>query len=228
MINVFLDIETAPTTDAALIAEIEAGVTAPAQYKKPESIEAWMAENGAKAKAEAVGRTALDGTFGELLCIGYAVEDRRARVVWRGAHREGTLLRRFARQLMADLNEQGLTGTVRWVGHNVTDFDLPFLFKRSVVCGVATPFLVADGDFRRISYDTMRAWAGWKGYVKQTDLERALGIAREDEIDGSQVATARPEQVIRHCRQDVQNVRKIYKRLQGGVNRYAIQQEDAA
>lgn len=219
MINVYLDLETGPTRDPELINEIAAGVTAPAQYKKPESIEAWMAENGARAKDEAIAKTALDGTYGELLCIGYAIEDRRARVVWRGSQREGTLLRRFARQLLADLGSHELTGSVRWIGHNVIDFDLPFMFKRAVINGVDLPFMVTDGDFRRIAFDTMRAWAGYRGYVKQTELERALGIRRKDEIDGSMVATATPQQVIAHCRQDVQNVRKIHLRLERAVNR---------
>lgn len=52
--NIYLDIETLPTTDQEIIAEIEAGIKAPANYSKPETIAKWMEENKEKAVKEAV------------------------------------------------------------------------------------------------------------------------------------------------------------------------------
>ena len=45
MMNIYLDIETIPSQDPALLAKFRGEVTAPATYKKPESIAEWLAEN---------------------------------------------------------------------------------------------------------------------------------------------------------------------------------------
>ena len=45
MTLLFCDIETLPTTDMEVIAEIAASIKPPGTIKKPESVAAWMAQN---------------------------------------------------------------------------------------------------------------------------------------------------------------------------------------
>jgi uncharacterized protein YprB with RNaseH-like and TPR domain len=67
-------------------------------------------------------------------------------------------------------------------------------------------------------FDTMKEWAGYKERIKQTDLELAFGIPRADDITGADVARMYAEGKIdvieNHCRQDVENLRTIYRRMQ--------------
>ena len=73
--NLYLDIETIPAQDPAIHAMIAERVTAPASYKKPETIAKWEAEEKPAAVAKAIADTSFDGGLGEVCCIGC----RRAR-----------------------------------------------------------------------------------------------------------------------------------------------------
>lgn len=71
----YLDIETIPCSDPEFIAQVEAGIAAPAQHKKPESIAEWMAANKEQAVKDAVAKTSFDGLYGSIACICYAFDD---------------------------------------------------------------------------------------------------------------------------------------------------------
>ena len=58
------DIETSPTTDEKVIAELVETVQPPANYKKPDTIEKWMDEHAQEKAQELINRTALDGSYG--------------------------------------------------------------------------------------------------------------------------------------------------------------------
>jgi len=65
-----IDIETKPSTDDVVIQRIRDSIKPPAQYKKPESIEKWIKENGEAKAQELIDRTALDSSSGTIFCIG--------------------------------------------------------------------------------------------------------------------------------------------------------------
>src|SRR5574343_1176148 len=73
--RVIFDIETAPIDGAAEFIE---PATAPANYKDPEKIAAYIAEKN----DEAVGRCALDPDLCRVVAIGAWREDCRAESVW--------------------------------------------------------------------------------------------------------------------------------------------------
>lgn len=226
MIEIFLDIETLPTSNQVIRDRVSAGVTAPGNYKKPESIAEWMATEGEKAKQEAINKTALDGTWGEVLMIGLAVADGPVNVLKR-ASSEADLLTGFGETLNRLCSEETATGNWQhsavYVGHNLQDFDLRFLWQRSKVLGVKLPFKLPVGkpNYNQgpFVYDTMKEWAGYNGRIKQTDLELAFGIPRTDDITGADVARMYAEGKLdvieNHCRQDVENMRTIYRRMNG-------------
>lgn len=112
-----------------------------------------------------------------------------------------------------------------FIGHNVREFDLRFLFQRAVILGVRPPFHLPH-DVRPGSdrvFDTMTAWAGWGGRISLDRLCTALNIPGKgselggEDIDGSKVwdlyRDGRAEDVAIYCRADVERVRHVHRRL---------------
>ena len=71
--KLYFDIETIPTTNQAITDKIRAEISAPANYTKPESIAKWFEENAESAYQEKYRKTALDGLYGEIISIAWAV-----------------------------------------------------------------------------------------------------------------------------------------------------------
>lgn len=219
--RIYVDIETRATEIPAVLARVTAGVRPPSNYKSPEAIAKWWAEQGEAQKAEAVNKTALDGTFGQIICIGWAIEDDPVVVTCGGSERE--LLQQWGADLAEAARRHAGGDThmwdtrVTWIGHNVQDFDIRFLWQRSRINDVRLPFRLPLDRYPKGPwlYDTMKEWSGWGKYVKQTDLELAFGLDRSDPLarGGADVATASLEDTVAHCREDVRLLREIYRRL---------------
>jgi hypothetical protein len=222
-IELGIDIETVPTSRADIQARCVAKVAPPGQYKKPESIAQWWVSEGDVKKQEAIANTALDGTWGEILCIGFFVDDEPVEVLTRDGT-EHALLTQFGELVEAKCKAADRSGDMwqvitRWIGHNIIDFDLRFLWQRQKLLGVKFPFNLPMQRNQSNVYDTMKEWAGWRDRVSQKDLELAFGIERDDPLPlgGEDVFAAyqagRIDDIAEHCRQDVENLRKIYRRM---------------
>lgn len=218
--NLFLDIETIPPAAGDHMARIRAEIKPPGQYKKPESIAQWMAEQGDSAAAEEFGKLALDGLYGEVCVVGFALDDGAVRTVTKQTTEKDLLDTAFRLiDEAATVEPSGATHSVVVVGHNI-EWDTRFLFQRAVRLGVRVPRCMrrAFEDPRNHVYDTMRQWAGYKGFVKCKDLSRELLGDPCDDIDGSQVATAWKENqslVEQHCARDVARVRNLHNLFTG-------------
>lgn len=225
-IDIFFDMETIPTQRADIQARCVADVAPPGNYKKPESIAQWWASEGDAKKAEAISRTALDGTWGEILCIGYAINDGDVQIIGRGLT-EADLLNTFGLMLASQCAKQVASGDLweplaKWIGHNIIDFDLRFLWQRSRILGQFLPFnlpIHRTDHYGPKVYDTMKEWAGYKDRVSQVDLELAFGITRQDPLPngGADVFDAyqqgRIDDIKEHCRLDITGLRQIYRRM---------------
>lgn len=212
MSTLFIDIETQRTDNPAVIRRLQDAVKPPGQYKKPESIAQWMAAEGAAARVEAVAKTALDGTYGRLATIGYALNDDEPVILGGPDVDENTLLLELRAMLMA--RRPG--DVFDFVAFN-GDFDFRFLRQRAIIKQIPMSLLLPHLDKRGSYFDPMHEWAGYRGYISQADLEVALGIPRDDDIDGSQVGEAIDagdwDRVIKHNREDIIGLRKIYRRM---------------
>lgn len=223
MIEIYLDIETIPTSRADIQARCVADVAPPGNYKKEETIAQWWASEGEAKKSEAIARTALDGTWGEVVCIGYAVNDNPATVLTRMSS-ESDLLMRFGVALDAECRAADRSSDMwqiiaKWIGHNIIDFDLRFLWQRTKLNGLTLPFgLPIDRNSSHV-FDTMKEWAGYRDRVSQCDLELAFGIERTDPLPegGADVFQAYKEgrltDIAAHCRADIENLRTLYRRM---------------
>lgn len=206
----FFDIETQRTGDPAVIARLQGNIKPPGNYKKPESIAQWWASEGVALKAEAANKTALDGTYGRLATFGYAVADGDIKVIGGAGTSEQELLEGV---LMAFAEAHA----DRYVAFN-GEFDVRFLYKRFVINMVDPPAIFKRLLLERDAlFDPMRIWEGFRGYISQADLEYALGIQRNDKIDGSMVGDHIDigdwDTVRNHNSEDIRCLREIYRRL---------------
>lgn len=223
--QVFLDIESIPSQSESVRAEIEASISPPASYKKHETIFAWELDEKPKLVEEAWRKTALSGDRGEIVCIAAAVNNEVVISWQRGLNsNEEYVISGFFKWLKLVAFEPGRPSAVTFVGHNVKDFDLRFLFQRAVIHGIRPPIhLPHDARYNgdRV-FDTMTAWAGWGQRISLARLCTALGLPMKgeeigEEIDGGMVwdfvKSGRIDEVAAYCRGDVERVRAIYKRL---------------
>lgn len=247
--KVFIDIETIPGQNHDLQAEIAKQFPevppyeepkCPRTIKKPETIKEWQ-ENTLPGLREAAAlkhqeevnkrqaaieeawrKTGLYGDQGEIICIGWAIEDAEPTVLHRQLNgSEVDLLTMFYKTLHTQLNKRHPS----WVGHNVT-FDLRFLFHRSVILGIR-PYVSLHLDAKPWSeqvQDTMIMWAGLRDKVSLDRICKALGIQGKggdlpdgEYIDGSKVwdfvKRGEIEKVAAYCKADVIRCREAYKRM---------------
>lgn len=176
--NLKIDIETIPSGDPD---DIE--VKAPTNYKKPEAIQKYVDEH----RDEEYRKGALKGISGEICSIAWQLQSDPIKAVTRDSTlSEADLLQRFFDSITKDQEYPRL----KWIGHNLLDFDLRFLKQRCWVNRVSPPVMIpADAKHGDWAFDTMKEWAGWKGYVSQDALYKALGGQpyEDDDIDGSMV-----------------------------------------
>lgn len=187
-------------------------------------------------------KTALSGDFGRILCIGYVDEDRSGEV------RRGVLgwdreRERFScdeRQLLTEFWRllHGFRPTFdRIVGHNLFDFDLKFIYKRSIVHGVPPTVELSFARYRNQPlFDTMYEWERW-GYGSKISLDRlarALNLASSKDagVDGSRVwelfVAGEHRAIHDYCLRDVELTRAIYRRMVFADERSAVSIQSAA
>lgn len=219
--NLYLDIETLPTDRADVREYIAAGVTHPGNISKAETIAKWNEESRPAAVEEAVAKTGLDGSFGRVCVIGWAIDDGPVRTIY-SADDERQLLTEFAHALKDDVAPSELFDTCV-VGHNVCAFDLRFLTQRFIVNGIKPPFSI-DRAARAKPwedakvFDTMVQWAGVGNRVSLEKLCLALGIPNpKTDITGATVAAAvtagRIADVAAYCAGDVHACRAAHLRM---------------
>jgi predicted PolB exonuclease-like 3'-5' exonuclease len=116
------------------------------------------------------------------------------------------------------------------VGHNVFEFDLLFLYKRSIIQRVKPSVNLCFARYRsQPIFDTMHEWEKWKWsrkYASLDELARVLSLETSKQgIDGSQVydkfCAGCHDEIARYCMRDVELVRQVYYRMvfdEGGGN----------
>jgi len=218
----YVDIETIPAQSPEIHAAIAENVKPPAQMKKAETIAAWEASDKAQAVQDAIAKTSLDGTYGHICCVGFAVNDGAPDCRYLPDRYSPDLEAELLHDFFARVNEVGANNPypVCVVGHNVIGFDLRFIWQRAIILGVRVPgwFPRDPRPWGNEAFDTMIAFAGQRGTIGMDRLCRALGIEGKGEIDGSMVASLwevrRSDDIARYCMDDVERTRAIHRRMQ--------------
>lgn len=218
MTCIYLDIETIPAQTDEAKAIIAASVKPPASMKKADTIAAWEKEQRPAAIQEAIEKTSFNAAFGQVCCIGLAIDDGDVTSVsWpTNASDEASMLKGFFEVAGEAIGPR----FPMIVGHYITGFDLRFIWQRCMVLGVRVPaWLPRDPKpWDPVVFDTMVAWAGARDTISMDNLCQALGIPGKNGVDGSMVAGmwARGEYdaIASYCREDVERTRAIHRKMQ--------------
>ena len=176
---------------------------------------AGAAEARRQADDELYAKSAFDGTFSRIVCIGLLEfsdqMEARSAVAWYGDN-ERELLRQFWARIAQDRPSLIIT-------HNGLGFDLPFIKKRSIVHQVKPTYDVNLAKFRTEPvYDTMAIWSNWdtRGWVKLDVLARALNVETKSG-SGEQVAEmwakGQGQDLAQYCLQDTYVTYACYCRM---------------
>jgi hypothetical protein len=114
----------------------------------------------------------------------------------------------------------------RFCGHNIKEFDIPFLCRRIIINGIGLPpsmQLSARKPWEVSHLDTLELWrfGDYKHYTSLVLLAEVLGIpSPKDDIDGSMVAPVYWQEknlprIAKYCLQDVLTTAKVFLKLKG-------------
>lgn len=197
--NLFFDIETIPAQEN--------------QHEILKEIHAKKVEDGKKVSGnfdEYLAATSFDGAFGQIICIGYAIDDKPVEV-----------LRGDEKKILQDFWEIAKEARL-FIGFNNMDFDLRFIYQRSIIHGVPSRTDLSFARYRSSPiYDIMWEWRKWarEPSINLDSLAKALGIpsSKGGAIEGKDVAQAyadgRIKEICDYCKKDVEVTRAIYKRM---------------
>ena len=113
-----------------------------------------------------------------------------------------------------------------FTGHNIKEFDIPFICRRLIINGLAIPAFL---DFQNMKpwetnmIDTFQYWrfGDYKQYTSLKLLAAVLGVpSPKDDIDGSEVGNVywkekNLERISVYCEKDVVTVANVMLRLKG-------------
>jgi len=192
MKTLFFDIETVPTP----VAIAENGLDSP---QRPLD------------EQELVKKLSLSAMTAKVLCLAYAAEPPHDAPIAVLQGEEAEILKGFW-QLALETN--------LFVGHNVLDFDLRFIYQRSIINQIKPSREIPFARFRSAPvFDTMHEWGRWgREHVGLDPLAKALQLpSPKAGMDGSRVfeyfRSGRQTEIYQYCKGDVETVRQVYRRL---------------
>ena len=171
-------------------------------------------------------RAGVMAEFAKVICIsiGYFKHEgevMQLRIKSFYADEEKKVLQDF----IATLNQMEIQNN-KWcfAGHNIKEFDIPFLCRRLLINGMPIPEYI---DFQNMkpwetnSIDTFQYWrfGDYKNYTSLKLLAAALGIASpKDDIDGSQVGEVYwkendLQRIVTYCQKDIITTANILLRF---------------
>ncbi len=218
----FLDIETVPL--APSFAGLPAGLRG--HWLKKVSAQLRGEPDPEAAYADKAG---VYAEFAKVVCIGIGYlnqsEDGRWQCILKAFSDddEATLLERLCAAFSRFASQQkGLT----LVGHNIKEFDLPFLGRRMLVHGMALPDCLCIQDKKPWEVphiDTLEWWkfGDRKSFTSLALIAEVLGLPTpKDDISGADVGRVYWEdrdlpRIAVYCLKDVYTTARVYLRLAG-------------
>lgn len=199
MNKLFFDIETIP------VEKNKHGILREIHQKK---IDDGKKVDGDVAKF--IEETSFNGAFGRIACISYAINNGSIATL---SGDEKKILQDFW-EIAKNVN--------LFVGFNIMDFDMRFIYQRSMILGIKPTQDLIFAKYRNFPiYDVFCEWTKWAYSKKGTLHELAIAFGFESsktgEIEGKEVAKAyedgRINEICKYCEKDVEVTRKIYYRM---------------
>lgn len=171
-------------------------------------------------------RGGIFSEFSKVVCIGigYLVQGENGwdlRLKTLCENEEKVLLNQFI-DLLARFG--GIHKELRFCGHNIKEFDLPFLCRRMIINGIPLPAplqLHNKKPWEILHIDTLELWkfGDYKNFTSLALLAAVLGIpSPKDDIDGSMVGRVFWQEqdyarIATYCARDVLTTAKVFLRL---------------
>lgn len=188
----FMDIETVPTDRS-----LEENGLLEAQLQLDEG--------------DVIKKLSLSAATAKILCLCYAIEPPVGSEVQVLEGEETEIITNFWK-LAVDCS--------LFVGHNILDFDLRFIYQRSIIHQIKPSRELPFARFRSAPiFDTMHEWSKWGREHASLDLlSRTLSIpSPKESLDGSKVypyyRAGKLADIVNYCKCDVDSVRQVYRRL---------------
>lgn len=222
--NITLDIETLPSESPEVREELAAGIKPPGNMKLPATIAKWEEEEKPALVDQAMLKTSFDASYGSICCIGWAIDDEEPRTLAGG---EEYVLFGFFSVLSEEIEFRYQGGSmdrpVTFIGHNISGFDLRFLWQRAIINSIKLPApliaAVKAKAWDKCIADTMLMWNPDQSKRISLDrLCRVLGVeTSKGDMDGSKVYETYKagdlDKIATYCRADVAATRECYRRM---------------
>lgn len=180
---------------------------------------------------ESFGKLSFHAEYGQVLAIGVAVEQNGV-VTRQGIFGFDTQTGKFhgdeaktLRGFWRLLKQLGFGGDDLIIGHNLMEFDLPFIIKRSRILDVSVTVNFNFAKYRsKPIFDTMREWSLWSfgdPFLSLEELAEILNLdmQKTEGIDGSTIyenyLAGNHSLIAEYCLQDVLITRAIFRKLTG-------------
>ncbi len=173
-------------------------------------------------------RAGIQAEFGKIICIstGYFYTDKGGRLCFRLKSYAGNDEQKLLEEFITAVHKfYKTTPDMHFAGHNIKEFDIPYISRRILINGLSLPsFLQLSGKkpWETNLVDTMQLWkfGDYKNYTSLNLLANCLGIQTPKEgIDGSMVKDIYYKQkdlprIVDYCQKDVVATAQIFLRLQ--------------
>jgi len=177
--------------------------------------------------ADVYQRAGIYAEFGKIICIsaGFIIKnngERIFRVKSFYGDDEVQILKDFGNVLTSFCNSPAKN----LCGHNIKEFDIPYIARRMLINGVSLPpvlNIAGKKPWEVKVLDTMDLWkfGDYKHYTSLALLTHILGIpSPKDDIDGSMVAQVyyqekNTERIVIYCEKDVLATAQLLLRFKG-------------
>lgn len=168
----------------------------------------------------------LSAEFGRVVCICIAAfyndkdQGRKLRIKSFANQLESVILNEFADFLHAVRKKNQYMMS----GHNIKEYDVPFLCRRMLIHGIEIPELIdvsGRKPWEMNMLDTLQIWkfSDSRNYTSLKLMATLLGIdSPKDDIDGSKVASVFYHEhdlprIVHYCRKDVLTVAQLLLKL---------------
>jgi DNA polymerase elongation subunit (family B) len=216
----FLDIETVP-----MCADFD---QLPENYKKH-----WMRKSEFIPKrpedtpASIFSRAGIFAEFGKIICISTgALKSSGTKKSFKIKSFYGDDEKKLLGDFLQMLNTQYNKKENMMCGHNVKEFDIPFISRRIMINEIKLPAildLAGKKPWEVGHIDTMDLWkfGDYKNYTSLDLLATLFNIpSPKDDIDGSDVARVYYaekdlERIVKYCQKDVLTVAQLMLKFQG-------------
>jgi len=177
--------------------------------------------------AEAYERAGIYAEFGRIICISVGIIlQRNGKRFFRLKsffnHDEKVVLTEFGKMLTAFAADNNKN----ICGHNIKEFDLPYICRRMLINGIRIPAIldIAGKKPWEVKFvDTLELWkfGDFKNFTSLNLLTNIFNIpSPKDDIDGSQVAKVYYEEgnldrIATYCEKDVLATAQLFLRFRG-------------